>query len=73
MGSKRKARKGGFAKKEGTREKNGRLQRNTPDPGTPELKAKKVSLLRNDRLEISPLGILAGHSLITEEMYRSAD
>ena len=73
MGSKRKARKGGRPKKEGQRERNGKPQRNVPDPGTPELKARKVSLLRTDSLEITPLGILAGHRLITEAMYRSAD
>ena len=72
MGSKRKARKGGFPKKEGARDNRGRLQ-HAPDPGTPEIKARKISLTRNDRMEITPLGILAGHRLITEEMYRSAD
>lgn len=73
MGSRRKARKGGRPKQEGAREKNGRLQRSIPDPGTDELKHRKISLLRTDRMEITPLGILAGHHLITEEMYRSAD
>jgi hypothetical protein len=32
-----------------------------------------VSLLRTDRIEITPIGILAGHRQITEEMYRAAD
>ena len=73
MGSKRKARKGGRPKKEGLREPNGKPQRNIPDTGTPEVKARKISLTRNDRMEITPLGILAGHRLITEEMYRAAD
>ena len=73
MGKKRRARNGGRPKKEGVREPNGRPQRNVPDPGTDELKQKKLSLLRTDRLEITPLGILAGHHLITEAMSRSAD
>ena len=72
MGKKRKVRKGGFPKKEGPREPSGRLQR-TPDHGTPELNHRKLSLLRGKSLEITPLGILAGHGLITEAMYRSAD
>ena len=29
--------------------------------------------MRSDRFEISPLGVLAGHGLITEEMYLYAD
>ncbi len=73
MGTKRKSRKGGRPKKEGPREPNGKPQRNIHDTGTPELKARKVSLLRSDRLEISPLGILAGHGLITDAMYGAAD
>ena len=73
MGKKRRARAGGRPRKEGPRENSGRPQRNIPDPGTDELKQRKLALMRTDRLEITPLGILAGHHLITEEMYRSAD
>ena len=73
MGKKARSRKGGRPRKEGARQPNGQPSRATNDTGTPELKARKVSLLRTDRHEISPLGILAGHGLITDAMYGAAD
>ncbi len=73
MGKKRKPRNGGRPKKEGAREPNGRLQRNVTDRGTEESKHRKLSIMRTTSFELTPLGILAGHGLITEDMYRAAD
>ena len=73
MGKKAKSKKGGRPKKEVAREPSGKVKRGIPDPGTPELKARKILLLRSDQHEISPLGVLAGHGLITDEMYGAAN
>ncbi len=67
-----KSRKGGRAKQAGAREPNGRLQRNVADDGTPELRLRKIVATGDERLPLTPLGILYGRRLITVEQYEAA-